>query len=160
MPLFSDINTWALIALVIGLGLMVLEIFTPGFGLCGGCGLVLMAIAVILQAKSLLEAVILTTIILVVLGIAFLIAVRSAQKGRLSRSPIILKESIGEENPAKEELFGKEGVAVTPLRPSGTVKIGEERISAVTDGEWLSAGTKVTVAGMYRLTPVVRKVEE
>ena len=56
MPLFSDINTWAVICLLAGLVLMVVEIFTPGFGLAGGSGLVLMAAAIILQAKSILEA--------------------------------------------------------------------------------------------------------
>ncbi len=55
MPLFSDINTWAVICLLAGLVLMVVEIFTPGFGLAGGSGLVLMAAAIILQAKSILR---------------------------------------------------------------------------------------------------------
>ena len=63
MPLFSDINTWAVICLLAGLVLMVVEIFTPGFGLAGGSGLVLMAAAIILQAKSILEALILTAML-------------------------------------------------------------------------------------------------
>jgi len=40
---------------------------------------------------------------------------------------------------------GKEAVAVTPLRPSGTVRIGDKRIDAVTQGDFCPAGATVTV---------------
>ena len=160
MPLFSDINTWAVICLLAGLVLMVVEIFTPGFGLAGGSGLVLMAAAIILQAKSILEALILTAIILVILGIAFAIAVRSAQRGRLANSPIILKDAITGQEPQKGSLLGKTGRTVTPLRPAGTAEIEGNPISVITQGGWLDADVEVTVVGTDGVTPVVRRAQE
>jgi membrane-bound serine protease (ClpP class) len=43
------------------------------------------------------------------------------------------------------ELEGKSGTAVTPLRPSGTVRIEGRRYSAVTDGEFIEKDDTVTV---------------
>jgi len=40
---------------------------------------------------------------------------------------------------------GKEAVAVTPLRPAGTVRIGDKRVDAVTQGDFFSSGATVTV---------------
>jgi len=44
-----------------------------------------------------------------------------------------------------EDLVGKEGVAVTPLRPAGTVLIEEERIDVVTEGAFVERNSRVTV---------------
>ncbi len=40
---------------------------------------------------------------------------------------------------------GREGVTVTPLRPSGAVDFGGEHVDTVTDGLYLDAGVRVRV---------------
>ena len=49
--------------------------------------------------------------------------------------------------------MGSGGTAVTPLTPSGTVRIGEQEYDALSDAEYLDAGTAVTVLEVrnYRL---------
>ncbi len=42
-------------------------------------------------------------------------------------------------------LVGKQGVAVTALRPTGSTRIGDEMIDVVTDGQYLEAGSAVKV---------------
>lgn len=44
-----------------------------------------------------------------------------------------------------EALVGKEGVAVTPLRPAGTALIEGERINVVTEGAFVERDSRVTV---------------
>jgi membrane-bound serine protease (ClpP class) len=44
-----------------------------------------------------------------------------------------------------EALVGKEGVAVTPLRPSGTATIEGERINVVTEGGFVERNSKIVV---------------
>ena len=44
-----------------------------------------------------------------------------------------------------EALVGKEGVAVTPLRPAGTALIEGERINVVTEGAFVERNSSVTV---------------
>jgi len=42
-------------------------------------------------------------------------------------------------------LLGRQGVALSDLRPAGVARIDGHRIDVVTDGEWLAAGDPVTV---------------
>ncbi|MEE9394908.1 MAG: NfeD family protein [Planctomycetota bacterium] len=44
-----------------------------------------------------------------------------------------------------ETYLGREGVAATDLRPSGAVDIGDDRVDAVSEGDFVEAGTKVRV---------------
>lgn len=55
------------------------------------------------------------------------------------------------------QLAGQEGSAITPLRPSGTINIGGRRVDAMTDGEFLEAGTAVRVVRANGLAVLVRK---
>jgi membrane-bound serine protease (ClpP class) len=43
------------------------------------------------------------------------------------------------------DLVGHEGVALTDLRPSGTARIGTERLDVVTEGEYVAQGSTVRV---------------
>ena len=43
----------------------------------------------------------------------------------------------------RSDLVGKDGLAVTDLRPSGTVAIDDERIDVVTEGDYIKAGSTV-----------------
>jgi membrane-bound serine protease (ClpP class) len=45
----------------------------------------------------------------------------------------------------RSDLVGKEAVALTDLRPAGTVAIDGERIDVVTEGDYVRAGTSVRI---------------
>jgi len=90
---------------------------------------------------------------------------RSFQKGRLSRSFLVLKESIDavstENDPsAAEQLLGKQGVTLTALRPAGIAEINGNRIDVITDGEFLTSGVPVTVTEVQGLRVLVRRSAE
>ena len=57
-------------------------------------------------------------------------------------------------------VIGKQGVAQTMLRPGGLVLIGERKIDAVTNGEFISPGTPVSVIRMSGSRAVVQAVED
>ncbi len=44
-----------------------------------------------------------------------------------------------------DEYVGQAAVAVTPLRPAGTIKIGDKRLDAVTQGDFFPSGATVKV---------------
>ena len=56
--------------------------------------------------------------------------------------------------------MGREGEALTDLRPSGTVLIGEERVDAVSESEWIEEGTEVRVVSSEGYRLVVRPLLE
>ena len=58
--------------------------------------------------------------------------------------------------PARHELVGAEGIAVTDLRPSGTIDVNGEKVDVVTEGEYIRAGAKVTVLRTESYRLVVR----
>jgi membrane-bound serine protease (ClpP class) len=58
----------------------------------------------------------------------------------------------------RPDLVGREGVALTDLRPSGTVLIGEERVDAVSESAWIEDGTMVKVVSSQGYRHVVRPI--
>jgi membrane-bound serine protease (ClpP class) len=58
--------------------------------------------------------------------------------------------------PVREDLVGREGVAMTDLRPSGTALVGEERVDVVTEGEFISQGSPLRVLRSEGYRLVVR----
>ncbi len=59
----------------------------------------------------------------------------------------------------KRDALGRIGVAVTPLRPTGTAEIGGSRIPVSTEGEFIAAGSYVRVVARDRKQYFVRLAE-
>ena len=97
---------------------------------------------------------------ILLIGIAVFTAYRSAMKGRLSKSPLVLKETEETVSPVPDaqKWLEKEGTAVTALRPAGFVEISGVRLNASASGEFLEKGTPVIVTGAEGSHLVVRKI--
>lgn len=81
------------------------------------------------------------------------------------RSGVLLGEATAREvgyisAPARAELVGQTGVAVTDLRPAGTARIGDERVDVVADGEWIPAGAEIRIVAAEGYRQLVRRVAE
>ncbi len=64
-------------------------------------------------------------------------------------------------NPVLERdrgLVGKQGVAMTVLRPAGKAQIGDEFIDVVSEGPFISAGRKIEVLAVSGNRVVVREI--
>ncbi len=160
-----DASTGTLIMIlcyVFGTGLIMMEAFMPGFGVAGIAGIILEIVAVVLTNNyyGLLWSLIATFAVLLFIGIAVFISYRSAMKGRLSKSPLVLKdtETSAVSVQDTEKWVNKEGVTVTALRPAGFIEIGSVRLNASTSGEFLVKGTSVRVTGAEGDHLVVQKI--
>lgn len=166
MGLFSFISHIGLIQalfLITGLGLVIFEMFNPGFGAPGITGLALLAAGVILTAKSLLEALIMIVILVAILGLVLVLAIRSATKGRLSKT-LVLSDSlntasgyVGTED--LKSFVGKKGLTITNLRPSGTAVFDNIRLDVVSEGDYIPKNTKVEVVNVSGRRVVVREIK-
>jgi len=58
-----------------------------------------------------------------------------------------------------DALVGREGVALTDLHPVGTVKVGSERVEALSETAWIPAGTSVRVTSADGLSVKVRAIQ-
>lgn len=149
---FIAANLPILVCLIVGLALIVLEAFMPGFGLPGIAGIVLHVIAVALTwfNHGPVAALCMTVALLSVIAIAISVSLHSAAKGRLSKSHIVLSETESSEAGyrASEDMqvfLGKEGTATTVLRPTGMAEFDGVKLNVVSEGEYIQAGTKVRI---------------
>jgi membrane-bound serine protease (ClpP class) len=60
----------------------------------------------------------------------------------------------------RDDLVGLEGVAITDLRPSGTVKVGDERLDVVSDVGFVAQGKRVRIIRSESYRHVVEPVDE
>ena len=161
---------WEITLVVLGLILLAVEIFlTPGFGVAGTLGiislLVGLAAALIPNAPNKLPWPETTldwwamTRAAETLLLAFVVAVGSVLllARFLPKMPVahwlILQASKALPAAQAEDLLrgvrsltpGRTGVVTSICRPAGTVRFGEDLVEAVSEGEYIPAGTKVKV---------------
>lgn len=136
----------------------------PGFGIAGILGLILLATAIILAFLKLTinmaigaTAGAIAGLILLLLWLFYVFPKTSLGK------KFVLEASSSTEDGfvAVRDLsqyVGKEGVAVSMLRPSGVAKIEDERIDVITDCEYIDKDTKIKVvkakAGRIIVAPI------
>ena len=158
-------NIPILLCFLFGIGLLIVEVFMPGFGLPGISGIILEGAAIVLTYlwHGGLAALGVTLIILAIVALAISLALRSANRGRLSKSPIILND---EETTARgyiatgdmQVFVGKEGVTTTVLRPAGMAEFDGVKLNVVADGEYIPRDVRVKVDHVEGVSVVVRKL--
>ncbi len=166
MELFSFIQHIGLIQAILlltGLGLVIFEMFEPGFGIPGISGLALLSLGVILTAKTLFEAMVMIVILIAILGIMLTLAIRSASRGTLSKT-MVLSDSLNKESGFSSiddysSYIGKEGLAETTLRPSGTAIFDGEKLDVVTEGGFIIRNSPVKIIKVSGRLIVVREIK-
>ena len=160
------VNLPLLVCFVVGIGLLVLEAFMPGFGLPGISGIVMEIVAIVLTwvNHGPVAALGLTIIVLSLIAIAISMSLRSATKGRLSRSKIILKEresnEAGYRSAEDMQVFlGREGETTTVCRPTGMAEFDGVKLNVVSEGEFIPAGTRVRIVLVEGSRIVVRVIK-
>lgn len=157
----------ALILFLIGLILLLLEIFViPGFGITGVSGIMAVSFSIILVFGGIYSA---------LTAVAYIICYSMVFMGgiyywgpKLSLfDRFILRDEMTAEKgfvAAKQDVFdhllGLEGIAVSPCRPSGKVKVGDERFDVVSDGDFIEKGARVTIRRVEGTKVVVRQLSE
>lgn len=154
----------SIICLIFGLLMLAVEMFTPGVGFAGVSGLLSLIAVVVMQVgwgnPRVALYIIAITLLIIILAIIWII--RSLQRGRLSRSFLVLNDqvdstSVPEVVSAKAELVGKTGVSITPLRPSGIAEIDGKRVDVMTAGAFIEKNKTVVVVRAEGLHILVRE---
>ncbi len=163
LPLYIEglVQNWEILVFVIGIILILLEIFViPGFGIAGIGGIVFVVLGLSLALLSNdffsfenvlapdLERSVLTVLCGLLLGFIIMIwlSTKIGQKGFLNRVALHadLEESVSVDA-GEKALVGMTGKALTVLRPSGKVLIGNEVYDAVSDGVFIEKDEAVRV---------------
>ena len=159
-------NYTELLVILLGILLIGIEVFVlPGFGIAGITGILFVTMGMVLSLQDFVipdpsfpwEMDLLVKNLSQVLGsflLAFFIALTVlryvfpnlpfATKGPyLSKT---LKHSRADSIESFGASSGDQGIALTPLRPSGKIKIGQNTFDAITEGDFIEKGTPVAIS--------------
>ncbi len=158
---------------VIGLGLILLEVFViPGFGVAGISGIILIIASLFLSMvgedpfldmHAVSMAIIqLSVALLLSLVFIFLLA-KYLPKSNIFKKFVLSEEerSIAGYTSRKDakEFLGAKGVSLTTLRPAGTAEINGKRVDVVTDSEYIEKGKNIEVIEVDGMRIVVREIK-
>lgn len=155
----------AIILFLVGFSLLLAEIFLiPGFGLAGISGIIAILTSIFFTFGNIIQA---AYSILIALGftiVGFFLLIRYIPATQTWRKFILFtkqeKESgytVGIKN--SKRLIGKEGIATTPLRPSGMVEVNGKKLNAITRGEYVDSNTKIKIISVEGNKIVVEAVD-
>ncbi|MFB1050773.1 nodulation protein NfeD [Paraliobacillus sp. JSM ZJ581] len=153
----------AIILLVLGIVLIVAELFVPG-GIVGSLGVGAVVGSLYMSAPD-------VGMMSVSIAIAFVVAVITAillyklmglEKGIFRH--VILSDATTREkgyvsSVNRLELIGLEGIALTPLRPSGTAIFEGERLDVITEGGYIASQQPVKIIKTEGSRIVVREMK-
>lgn len=153
-----------LLLFLVGMALLLVELFVlPGFGMVGVTGILLMVASLLLSMTHRPPAgpwwptwealsVPLRNLAFAIAGMAVGGAVlgrlfpQTSLFRRLALTAATAKDAGFAANPDRSDLVGREGVAVTALRPGGVARFGDERVDVISEGGFIESGARVRVA--------------
>lgn len=138
-----------IILLAAGFVLAGIEMIVPGFSVPGISAIICFIIGIFILADSVVEAALITLGILALLGILMAIILFLLSRGKL-KSPIVLDEEQNREEGYLSSgdlnyLLGKQGIAVTDLRPTGIADIEGVSFDVLSKGNYILKGSRIEI---------------
>ena len=162
MDVIPDI-AWAILLLLIGLSLVVLEVFIPSGGIIGILSAVAMIAALVMAFQEssttgpmvgFVFAAVTVFAVPTLIAVAFKFWPRTPM-GKAFLGDLPTDADVLPEDP-RRALMGRVGVARTKMLPSGAVEVDGQMIDAVTQGQAIETGTYVVVVEVRANRVVVR----
>ena len=161
---------YAALAFIAGVALLLVELFViPGFGVAGITGIVLMVGSVffVFQNAYKLETAVFalsfSIILAFVLGMGLLYILPKTRTWNHFVLQTAMDSGAGFHSAPREDFqgyVGKTGVALTPLRPAGTVRIDDKRLDVVTVGDFVLRDTPVKIVDVEGSKIFVEAIDE
>lgn len=148
--------------LLLGMILIIVEVFLPGFGLPGLTGLALVGVGIVMIGTNFgaLTAVGVLLVLIAVLAVLISWVLRQAAHGK-AHSELFLKDKeefeLGED---MQVLVGKTGVTTSVLRPAGIGDFDGVRLNVVTEGGFIEKGMPIEIVRVDGAKIVVRASEK
>lgn len=166
---------WELVCVLVGLGLIAVEfLITPGFGIAGVAGAILLLVGLVFsfvsgdlnspQAQSDLVIGLFSVLAAFALsGITIAVIVKRMPESKLIRR-FVLEATVSQRpelafarSSAAMLSVGSVGLALTDLRPIGRVQFGESVVEVRSTGAWIESGRRVQVVAVDRRGPLVEE---
>lgn len=157
-------NIIGLILFAIGALFIILEFFILGTFL-GALGAIMILISILLVSGNVLLYSIFLLLVLIIAIILWVILVKNKKRRLPFFKRLILSDATDKESgytsfDDRSDLVGQTAQTITPLRPSGTIRLGDRRIDAVAEGSYIQENVEVKIIFVEGTRIVVRPVEE
>lgn len=156
-------GTGSVVALFVsGIVFLILEIFVPG-GILGLIGIIALIIGIMQTVDTLAQGVFYVTLLLITLAGLFALSFRMPQTRRLWERFALKtcqnqKEGYVVPKQSFDIFLDKQGIALSQLRPTGTADFSGERLDVVTEGTFITSGSKIKVIAVEGTRVIVRQV--
>lgn len=161
---------YAALAFIAGVALLLIELFViPGFGVAGIAGIVLMVGSVFFvfqnayKLETAMFALSFSIILAFVLGMGLVYILPKTRTWNHFVLQTAMDSGAGFHSAPREDFqayVGKTGVALTPLRPAGTVRIEDKRLDVVTVGDFVLRDTPVKIVDVEGSKIFVEAIDE
>jgi membrane-bound ClpP family serine protease len=135
------------------------ECLLPGFGICGIMGIILLAISATLTALYVPFGGFLVVFELALVAMFTFFAIRLIfRKQKLGK--LVLFETLNQEKADINDLsylFGKSGIATTPLKPEGYAEFDGVSLEVASSGPFIPANSKIKVVNISNRKIVVKE---
>lgn len=153
----------SLLLFVAGLLLIFMEFFLPG-AIAGTLGVAALIFSLFLAGEDVIQMGVSILIAIFLSVLVFFIMIKIFDKKLVLFNKMVLFDSARKEdgyvsNINRTDLLGREGIALTILRPSGTAIINNERVDVVSEGGFIEQNTTVKVIKVEGARIVVRELE-
>lgn len=154
-------EAWEILLFALGVILLIVEIFViPGFGVPGILGLLLVVfslgaslignVGLSFPEQTEVTRAVWTMAITLSASFGAIAMLARAMPDRRAFGLLVLRETLTETDASSDEeeyklLLGQEGIAKSPLRPSGVVDFSGRRMDVQTLGDFIESGEKVVV---------------
>ncbi|MGI6670433.1 MAG: NfeD family protein [Christensenellales bacterium] len=160
-------NLPIVICAVVGMVLLVIEMFMPGFGIPGVSGLILLGASIVMtwMRYGPIAGIGVSIVVIALAALVITLSLKSAESGRLSRSALILRDTLKHDGSVASgidegELLNRTGQTLTVLRPAGTVSIDGQRYNVVSSGEFIQKDRPIIVRQVEGSRILVEEIEK
>ncbi|CAM4176798.1 NfeD family protein [Jeotgalicoccus halotolerans] len=157
-------NMLTLILILLSGFLILIEFFVIGT-LLGLIGIIVFGVSILTVSGNAVLYSIFLAVILIMVIIEWVIFVKHKKRKISFLNRLILNDATDKESgytsfDDRSHLVGKMAVTHTVLRPSGTIRLGDERIDAVAEGSYIPSDVKVKIIFVEGTRIVVRPTED
>lgn len=149
------------VCVLLGMILIIVEVFLPGFGLPGIGGIVLVGAGVVMVGMHFGSLTAVGTLLVIIAVLAVLISwvLRQASRGG-KRSDLFLQErdELHTQQEDMKVLVGKAGTTTSVLRPAGIGDFDGVRLNVVTEGGFIEKGQPIEIVRVDGSRIVVKPV--
>ena len=152
------------VCVLLGMILIIVEVFLPGFGLPGIGGIVLVGAGVVMVGMHFGSLTAVGTLLVIIAVLAVLVSwvLRQASRGGGKRSDLFLQErdDLRTQQEDMKVLVGKSGTTTSVLRPAGIGDFDGVRLNVVTEGGFIEKDIPIEIVRVDGSRIVVRPVSK